>query len=282
MSAAKKIIADIAINFKDQELTKENYDFFAKLMYDVSGVHLPPSAKNEALIKNRLSKMLRNYKLETYENLKRAMKNPDPKLMSDFVSSLTTNKTHFFREEAHFEWLQKYLPTHFKEHNELRLWCAAASTGQEPYTLAILLNECLTPDQVARTKFLATDIDLQVLKKGVEGAYTENEMEGCPPEYRKKYFDKTPTGYRAKETLSKTVRFAQLNLMEEWPFQHKFHLIFCRNVLIYFDPPTTKRVIDQMASFLAPKGHLILGHSESGTVKSEGIKPLTRAIYQKI
>jgi len=282
MSAAKKLIAELQFNFKEQELSKPNFDFFAQLMYDISGVHLPESAKNEALIKNRLSKLLRNYKLQSYDELKEAMKNPDAKLFSDFVSALTTNKTHFFREEAHFEWLQKYLPTHFQSNQELRIWCAAASTGQEPYTIAMLLNEFLTPEQLLRTKFLATDIDLQVLKKAVDGMYTENEMAGCPPELRKKYFDKTPTGFHTKDFLAKTVRFAQLNLMEEWPFQHKFHLIFCRNVLIYFDPPTTKRVIDQMASYLAPKGHLILGHSESGTVKGVNIKPLTRAIYQRI
>jgi chemotaxis protein methyltransferase CheR len=282
MSAAKKMIAELEFNFKNQDLSQENFEFFAQLMYDISGVHLPESPKNEALVKNRLSKLLRNNKMNTYDDLRHALRDPDTKLLADFISSLTTNKTHFFREEAHFEWLQKYLPTHFQTHQELRVWCAASSTGQESYTIAMLLNEFLPLEHREKTKFLATDIDLQVLKKAVEGAYTENEMEGCPLDYRKKYFDKTATGFRAKEQLSKTVRFAQLNLMEDWPFQHKFHLIFCRNVLIYFDPPTTKRVINQMASFLAPKGHLILGHSESGTVKGEGIKPLTRAIYQKI
>lgn len=281
MTAAKKI-APFDFSMQEQELTPAQFQFFAQKMYELSGVHLPVSAKNEALVKNRLSKILRRHQYADYDQLKTALRDPTPEMLSEFISALTTNKTHFFREEAHFEWLQKYLPTHFQSHSELRVWCAAASTGQEPYTIAMLLNEFLTPEQREKTKFLATDIDLQVLKKASEGAYTESEMDGCPPEYRKKYFDKTPTGFKAKPQLSAGVRFAQINLMDEWPFQHKFHIIFCRNVLIYFDPPTTKRVIDQMAKFLAPKGHLILGHSESGTVKGEGIKPLTRAIYQKV
>lgn len=288
MSAARKINDELNLPIMQQELdlSKDQFQFFASMMYDLSGVNLPVSAKNEALVKNRLTKLIRKYKLKSYEELRGQLKNPNPQLISDFISALTTNKTHFFREESHFDWLAQYLKTHFDKHSELRFWCAAASTGQEPYTTAIVMKENLNAQQIAKTKFLATDIDLQVLKKAAEGIYTPHEMEGCPDHLRSKYFE-TRKGkdvvYRAKDEIAELVRFAPLNLVQDsYPFQHKFHLIFCRNVLIYFDPPTTKKVIESLANSLVPGGHLILGHSESGTVKSPLIKPLSRAIYQKI
>ncbi len=257
------------------------------MMYEISGVNMPPSPKNEALLKNRLSKLMRKSNMSSYDQLAKAMEKPSPQLLNDFVSSLTTNKTHFFREDSHFDWFKEYLKTHFKNNQELRVWCAAASTGQEPYTTAMVLSENLDQSQLMRTKFLATDIDLQVLAKAAAGKYKETEMDGCPDILRQKYFQKGKVGdeatYKAKEELTKMVRFAPLNLMaEKYPFQHKFHVIFCRNVLIYFDPPTTKAVIQKLVDSLAVGGFLILGHSESGTVKNPQIKPLSRAIYQKL
>lgn len=288
MTAAKKLpVDDFNLQgLNDLDLSREQFEFYARMMYDLSGVNLPHSAKNEALVKNRLTKLLRKYKFKDYEELKARMKNPEPQLLNDFVSALTTNKTHFFREESHFDWLAQYLKTHFDHHQELRFWCAAASTGQEPYTTAIVMRENLNAGQLTKTKFLATDIDLQVLKKAAEGVYSPHEMEGLPDHFRSKYFEQTkgadPT-YRAKNEISQMVRFAPLNLVQDsYPFQHKFHVVFCRNVLIYFDPETTKKVIENIAKHIVPGGYLILGHSESGTVKSPLIKPLSRAIYQKI
>lgn len=287
MSSARKTNEEFNLQVMQEiELSKEQFSFFAGMMYDLSGVNLPLSDKNEALVKNRLTKLLRKYKYANYDELKNKMKNPEPQLLNDFISALTTNKTHFFREESHFDWLADYLKKHFDKNQELRFWCAAASTGQEPYTTAIVMRENLNANQLAKTKFLATDIDLQVLKKAAEGVYTASEMDGCPDALRTKYFETVrgkDTAYRAKDDLAQMIRFAPLNLVQDsYPFQHKFHVIFCRNVLIYFDPPTTKKVIENLANSLVPGGFLVLGHSESGTVKSPLIKPLSRAIYQKI
>ena len=179
MSSAKKLtVDDISQNLQEVELKPDQFKFFAEMMYELSGVNLPPSAKNEALVKNRLTKLMRKNKMDDYNDLRESLKNPSPQLLNDFISSLTTNKTHFFREDAHFTWFTEYLKGHFAKHNELRVWCAAASTGQEPYTTSIVMRETLNPQQLAKTKFLATDIDLQVLKKAAEGQYTENEMSG--------------------------------------------------------------------------------------------------------
>lgn len=283
--AAKKI--DNNFDFFEEELTKKQYEYFATLMYDLSGVNLPHSAKNVALVKNRLTKLNRRLGVSSYDDLIAKLKNADQQLTSDFISSLTTNKTHFFREEAHFDWLKDYLKTHFNNHNELRLWCAASSTGQEPYTIAMVIRETLQAHELMKVKLLGTDIDLQCLNKSAKGQYLEGEMDGCPGHLREKYFEKHRVGndlvYRAKDDVAKMWKFAQLNLIQDkYPFQNKFHIIFCRNVLIYFDPPTVKKVIENMASQLVEGGFLILGHSESGTVKSNLIKPLSRAIYQRV
>jgi chemotaxis protein methyltransferase CheR len=283
MTAARKISKLSAPT--EAELTDDQFLFFSQLMYKLSGVNLPQTSKNEALLKNRLSKLVFQYRLSSYQELGKMLKNPDNKMLSDFISALTTNKTHFFREDSHFKWLSQYLRLHFAQNQEFRFWCAAASTGQEPYTAAIVMREVLESKNAAKVKFLATDIDLQVLQKAAEGVYQEKEMDGLPELLRAKYFEKLPGAearYRAKDEIAKMIRFAPFNLIQEsYPFQHKFHVIFCRNVLIYFDPETQKNVIDRMARCLVPGGFLILGHSESGTMSNPLVKPLTGAIYQR-
>lgn len=286
-SPVRKNSFENLMTLQDAEMSAEQFKFFAEMMYRLSGVNLPPSEKNSALVKNRLTKLMRKHGLSDYSNLIELLRNPSQQMVNEFISSLTTNKTHFFREDSHFDWLKQYLKTHFDQYSDFRFWCAAASTGQEPYTTAMVFRESLTPAQLQKTKFLATDIDLQVLKKAAEGAYSNSEMDGCPEQLRTKYFDVRKNGndvsYRAKDELAKMIRFAPLNLVQDnYPFQHKFHVIFCRNVLIYFDPPTTKNVIDKLTDSLVPGGYLVLGHSESGTVKNARIKPLSRAIYQKL
>jgi chemotaxis protein methyltransferase CheR len=133
-------------------------------------------------------------------------------------------------------------------------------------------------------KFLATDIDLEVLEKAAEGIYTEHEMRGVPSAYRHKYFErlKQEDSWRFKPELQGLVRFAQLNLLATpFPFEHKFDFIFCRNVLIYFDRATTSSVISNLAASLQPGGILVLGHSESGVMKLPGFKTIAHAVYQK-
>lgn len=281
MSAAKKLAPSSTDNF----LSRSEYDYFAQKMYEFSGVNLPFSAKNEALVKNRLSKLLSRNSLGDLDGLRAGLESKNQKVVDLFISSLTTNKTHFFREDAHFDFLKEDLKKR-SDNAELRVWCAAASTGQEPYTIAIVLREVLQGSKLSNAKFLATDIDLQVLAKASQGQYSESEMEGCPQDLRKKYFKSTNSKdakYVASDDIRNMIRFAQFNLVTgPYSFQHKFDYIFCRNVLIYFDPPTTAKVIHNLASQLKPGGYLILGHSESGSVKDSLIKPLNRAIYQRL
>lgn len=288
MSVARKSEFTSALNdFEEIKLSDKMFMNFSKRMYDLAGVDLPLTPKNHALIRNRIVKLLRRHSLKSYEDYWRMLDGGGPELVSEFISALTTNMTSFYREANHFDFLKEALPDIVKNFgNDIRIWCCAASTGQEPYTIAMTACEALG-DSYKKVRLLATDIDLQVLKKASVGSYEEREMQGLPIAQRMKYFDKTTNGdtefWRAKDKIHDMIRFAPFNLMNpKYEFQHKFHVIFCRNVLIYFDEPTTKRVIENLTSCLAPGGFLVLGHSESGNVRSPHLKPLSRAVYQKV
>lgn len=288
MTAQKKREATGALfDFEEIQLTDKMFTKFADRMYELAGVDLPLTPKNHALIRNRIVKILRRHSLSTYEQYWDILEQGAPDKVSEFISALTTNMTSFYRESNHFDFLAQVLPELLKKNSaELRIWCAAASTGQEPYTIAMTVCEALAAD-ARKVRILATDIDLQVLKKASAGVYEEREMQGLAPLLRTKYFEKQKTKdtelWRAQDQIHKMIRFAPFNLMNpKYEFQHKFHVVFCRNVLIYFDEQTTKRVIDNLVACLAPGGYLILGHSESGNVKHAQLKPLSRAVYQKI
>lgn len=275
-----------AVYASDLELSDRTFKLFSGLMYDLAGVDLPVTPKNKSLVKNRLTKIVRKYELEDYETYWEMLQKKDKAHISEFISALTTNMTSFFRESAHFDWLLNHLTNDFKK-PELRIWCAAASIGAEPYTLAITAAEAIPENQHSKIKILATDIDLVVLKKAAQGFYTPNEASGLQPEQLKKYFhngvQKGHSGYQVKDSLKKMITFAPFNLMSDnYPTRKPMDIIFCRNVLIYFDEKTTKKVIDQLISCLSPGGFLILGHSESGNVKHEKVKAQSKATYRKI
>ena len=290
MSSVKKAndVVGSLYDFEDIKLSDKMFEKFATRMYELAGVDLPLTPKNHALIRNRIVKLLRRHSLKTYEEYWAILEKGSHEMVQEFISALTTNMTSLYRESYHFDFLQKVLPEWAKKFgNDIRIWCAAASTGQEPYT--IVMTACETQPELgaAKVRLLATDIDLQVLKKASVGTYEEREMQGLPPLQRSKYFEKvTAKGeefWRAKDQIHGMIRFAQFNLMSpRYEFQNKFHVIFCRNVLIYFDEETTKKVIDNLVSCLAPGAYLVLGHSESGNVKHPNLKPLSRAVYQKI
>ncbi|UOF00789.1 CheR family methyltransferase [Bdellovibrio reynosensis] len=286
MTAVKKEAVSFIANFEEINLTDKMFDKLSKHMYELAGVDLPNTSKNHALIRNRIVKLLRRHSLKSYEEYWALLEKGGPQITSEFISALTTNMTSFYRESSHFDFLSSVLPTLLNKFPaELRIWCAAASTGQEPYTIGITVNEALQAN-AKKVRILATDIDLEVLKKASAGIYEEREMQGLSPVLRQKYFQSQKTKeeyFRAQDDLHSMIRFAPFNLMNpKFEFQHKFHVIFCRNVLIYFDEATTKRVIENLTSCLAPGGYLILGHSESGNVKHPQLKPMSRAVYQKL
>lgn len=228
--------------------------------------------------------MLKDYNLKSFEELNERLSAPSDKLKQDFISALTTNKTHFFREEAHFHFLEKIFPELLKSRSEIRIWSSACSTGAEPFTVSILAAEKLQPMDRNRVKILATDIDHEILKKAVKGEYSLNELEGLAPYLRQRYFSQlSPQLFSLLPDLAKSVHFSEFNLMNfQYRFQKKFDVIFCRNVLIYFDKATTDKVLDLLVNNLEVEGYLIIGHSESGVIRHPCLKSLGNSIFRKV
>jgi chemotaxis protein methyltransferase CheR len=186
----------------------------------------------------------------------------------EMLTSLTTNVTKFYREPHHFEHLKTNVlgPAKAARRGRLRLWSAACSTGQEPYSMAMTLLSCWPEALSEDVKILTTDIDRNVIATAEAGVYDEQQMEGVGLDLRRKFFEPAAGGrFRVVETVRRLVSFRRLNLMEDWPMQGQFSAIFCRNVVIYFDEPTQQTLWAKFAPRIAPGGALYIGHSERVT-----------------
>jgi chemotaxis protein methyltransferase CheR len=200
--------------------------------------------------------------------------------MGDFVNAITTNLTSFFREAHHFEHLAKevFVPFAKSREERLRVWSAGCSAGAEAYTIGMTLCENV-PDYARRDcKILATDIDTNVLNTGRNGQYEDDWLEKIPANLHAKYVEKN----RMSAKLRDLVTFNQLNLLENWPFKGKFDVIFCRNVLIYFDKPTQEKLFTRYADALKPDGFLYIGHSETMHNLCDRFKLIGKTTYQRV
>ena len=308
MSAAPKFVPPTAANFLlDQQrelerLASDGIGFhrLSLLLKELTGIFLEDTPKNRSLMVSRISQKLRVRGisgLSDYYNLLRS-EGPGSKETVEFVSKMTTNTTRFFRESAHFRQLQAVLPKiieqkdkmHGADSSEILVWCAASSTGQEPYTIGMVLQEelqRLSPNKQWRLKILASDIDRESLQKAVDGVYLQQEIEGVPQEYLKKYFIQRldPAAgkrYMVHPGLAKKVTFAEINLtVQPYPMQKQFDVVFCRNVLIYFNRETAENVVSNLGRVLRPGGYLFLGHSESGSMRNPDFEMISHAAYRK-
>ncbi|HEY7878653.1 MAG TPA: protein-glutamate O-methyltransferase CheR [Gemmatimonadaceae bacterium] len=202
--------------------------------------------------------------------------------LGTLVDALTTNQTAFFREPAHFEYMRDVLlPALAAGTRPVRVWSAGCSTGEEPFTLAVLLREHLPADRYAGARILATDVSSRVLEKARAATYSARALTAVPALLRRRMFDARPNGDRfvVRADLRAIVRFARLNLMREWPLRGPFDAIFCRNVMIYFDAPVRQRLIERFWALLAPGGHLFVGHSESLGAMTHGLRYVQPAVY---
>jgi len=209
--------------------------------------------------------------------------------VTEMINRITTNHTYFMRETDHFDHLKdKALPEiyeNFNSQKDIRLWCAASSSGEEPYTLQMIIEDFFkskTPKW--NTESLATDISASVLNKAVHGVYNTGSIEELPATWQKTYFKKLDSENSiVVDSLKSKIMFRKLNLMDEkFPFKKKFHVIFCRNVMIYFDEPTKNRVIRKMYDILEHGGYLYIGHSETIGRAGDGFKYIMPAVYKKL
>ncbi len=275
------------------------FDLFEKLQKDISGfndlaqllkkqtgINLVENDKNLSLMAGRLAGVLTNKGLRTYkEYIQRLQTIRSPADLEEFKSSLTTNTTEFFREPSHFDHLKTMIPEIQARKTKLgqgdiRIWCAASSRGQEPYTIGMTVLDIVDP-LFWDIKILGTDIDLEILDFAARGLYSDADVASLKQGYLQKYFNMTPKGYEAKAELKKHIRFAPLNLLDDYPFKFPFDIVFCRNVLIYFDSATTASVVDKLARSLGPEGVLYLGHCEAGVMRNPLLTTIGPSTFKK-
>jgi chemotaxis protein methyltransferase CheR len=255
----------------------------SSLMGRISGVKL--SDKKVGLVRSRLRKRLRATDYRNFPEYLSFVQGPDGKEeLSTMVDLLTTNKTSFFREPAHFDFMtERILPS---VHSGLRIWCAGCSSGEEPYTMAMILRERLADAIAGRSRILATDLSNEVLAKAQKGIYPQRLVQSIPAGLRGKYFSpaSSPSGepmQQASAALKAMIRFARLNLMRSWPMKGPFDMIWCRNVMIYFDTPTRENLVQRFSALLAPGGYLFVGHSEGLNSLEHDLKYVQPAVYRK-
>ncbi|MCX8128821.1 MAG: methyltransferase [Clostridia bacterium] len=240
----------------------------------------------EHLIQTKIFKLLRKRQVENPEkHLDLLIEQRDANEIQEFINIMTTNTTEFFRENDHFEYLKNNFSYILQKNprinrkNELRIWSAGCSTGQEPVTIAMVLKELL--EEGMDIKILATDISTKVLTKAASGVYSQTECEGIPQVYLNKYFIKDGENFRVKDVILNTIKYRIFNLMGEHGFRHGFDIVFCRNVMIYFDQNMQQKLIDIFHKVLVPGGLLLLGHSESLINKKHDFLSYKPSIYMK-
>jgi chemotaxis protein methyltransferase CheR len=267
------------------ELSEAQFHTISQLLHRLCGITL--KAGKEGLVKARLAKRLRALHLSSFEAyLAYLERDPEGQELAIMVDALTTNKTSFFREPQHFDYLrQQILPQLLARGDSMRFWSAGCSSGEEPLSLAMLLWEEI-PDLDRRdVRILATDISTTVLTKARQAIYPQDVLRDVPAQLVQTYFTKVqctpPCTYQVNEKVKALIRLAQLNLMGPWPMRGPFDVIFCRNVMIYFDKPTQQRLVQRFGDLLAPGGHLFVGHAESLAGASHRLHYVQPAIYVK-
>jgi len=266
------MVDSIARNFSNLRLTTAEFEQLSKLVYEQSGINL--SIGKKVMLESRLSKRLRTLNMWSFKDYieyitsKEGVENE----LIHMIDVVTTNKTDFFREPHHFDYLKQTLLPDFLDEAEnkrpFRLWSAACSSGEEPYTLAMVMQDFAFEHSRFSYSILASDISTQVLRKAATGIYNATPVEMLPLTIKKRYFlkskDQTKPTARIVGALREKVDFMRVNLMDDHlEVGEGFDAIFCRNVLIYFDRKTQQDVVSKLTQKLKPGGYLFIGHSES-------------------
>ena len=255
------------------------FQYLSQLAFQKSGIVINGSKRD--MLYGRVMKRIRHLRLSGFSAYCELLQDSYTGELSEFINAITTNLTAFFREAYHFDFLQKVALPEFKSNNtdkKLRIWSAGCSTGQEPYSIAMSIESQL-PHWDA--KILATDLDSDVLCRAHHGIYAD--LVGIPIAYRTQYCSDMNTHhqYVMDEKVKQLISFKQLNLLEPWPMTGLFDVIFCRNVLIYFNDETKKKLVQRFYSLLKPGGYLFIGHSESLQSYNTHFSLVGQTIYQR-
>ncbi len=270
------------------ELKPEEFALFRRYIYEKVGISL--SDQKTTLIKGRLNKRLNQLNMPSFRAYYDYLTNDvTGEELALFISAISTNVTSFFREAAQWVWLEKYLPQMIasKREKKIRIWSAGCSSGEEPYTILMFLQKHLSDFESWDIKILATDISSKVLGKAILGIYEAKQVESLSQEIILRSFEKirTPSGisYQILPILRDKVTFRLFNLVTDpFIFTNKFDMIFCRNVMIYFDEKTRNELIGRFSTILLSGSPLLLGSSESLTSNRETFKLIGSSIYQRL
>ncbi|MFC0239891.1 CheR family methyltransferase [Rhodopseudomonas telluris] len=265
-------------------MTPLDYDYLQKILKDRSGLML--SADKKYLLESRLLPLARKAGVPGITELVQKMKAGSESLIHDVVEAMTTNETFFFRDKTPFDHFKdSVIPDLIKARagrRSLRIWCAASSTGQEPYSLAMLLKEKAAELNGWRVEIIATDLSPEVLAKSKNGLYTQFEVQrGLPIQFLVKYFKQDGMMWQLNADVRAMVQFRQFNLLQDFAPLGKFDVIFCRNVLIYFDQATKSDIFNRLMKANEPDGYLFLGAAETvvGLTDSYKVCPKRRGVY---
>jgi len=274
------------------KLSDKDFERLSKFIYTKYGIKMPKVKK--IMLQSRLQKRLRELKINNYKDYCDYVfsNEGNDNEVIHMIDVVSTNKTDFFREPTHFDFLhQSILPQIFKDNNfnkELKLWSAGCSSGEEPYTIAISLSEFL---KKSKTLFdfsiLATDISTRILNDAVSAVYKEEKIKHLPIEYKKKYFlkskDRSIQKVRLNSSIREKVNFRRLNFMDNsYDIRDYFDIVFCRNVLIYFDRETQEKVINRICTKIRSGGYFFLGHSESIMKMDVPLTQIKPTVFRKV
>ena len=262
-------------------ISDQEFGQFQRFIFAAAGITLSSSKKE--LVSGRLSKRLQHWQLESYGayfELLTSGHSPDE--VQTAVDLLTTNETYFFREQKHFDFLREQALIAARRSQPFRVWSAASSTGEEAYSMAMVLADCLTSTP---WEVLGSDISSRVLQGASAGHYSQQRTRNIPASYLRRFCLKGNGPHEGtlliERSLRSKVRFTQVNLNAELPELGSFDLIFLRNVMIYFNDETKRQVVARVLSLLKPGGHFCVGHSESLNGISQAVQPLAPSIYRK-
>ncbi|MPQ75679.1 protein-glutamate O-methyltransferase CheR [Hydrogenovibrio sp. JE_KL2] len=270
---------------REFEYTETDFLRVKNLVYNFAGIDLNDSKKN--LVYNRLAKRIRFLQQDSFDEYLNYVEAQGEAEFIHLINAITTNLTFFFRENHHFEFLAETVIPELLQKNQstkkIRVWSAGCSTGEEPYSIAIVLKEVVPPGWDA--KVIATDLDTNVVNTASSGVYKVDRLKGVSEARKKNWFMKgkgSNDGYvKVKPDLQSIIEFGQINLMNEWPIKDQIDVIFCRNVVIYFDKETQSKLFNRYADLLREKGYLFVGHSESLYKVCDRFELLGKTIYQK-
>jgi chemotaxis protein methyltransferase CheR len=271
-------------NAREFQMSKQNFTVIIEEIYKYSGIVLKDI--KEDMVYNRISRRVRKTGSHGFDDYLAMALQQESVEFTHFVNAITTNFTSFFREFHHFDFIKNTAIPEWKSNlhrKKLRIWSAGSSTGEEAYSIAMTLN-----DQIPNawdTKILATDLDTNVVAQGESGIYSPDRVGDLSSTLVSQYFDKIGSGEKERVQVKKSLRnmtfFKPLNLLQDWPMSGQFEMIFCRNVVIYFDKPTQKLLFNRFADLLSPGGYLIIGHAESMYNLSDRFTSIGNTVYRK-